>query len=149
MGNRERAQHSPAAANDEGEPEDIDPAHLADVLESLAQAKRRKFATDATVHHPCAATGLRKSPRHAATWLTVLRFSTCKGVCAHRGWSRGQVCLFTFVQNRSGSALIFKRRALSSFDNLRYFLKFPDAINCIHFFLVSSKQASLKVSLDI
>jgi UDP:flavonoid glycosyltransferase YjiC (YdhE family) len=34
---------------DEGEPEDIDPAHLADVLESLAQAKRREFATDAEV----------------------------------------------------------------------------------------------------
>jgi hypothetical protein len=32
-----------------GEPEDIDPAHLADVLESLAQAKRREFATDADV----------------------------------------------------------------------------------------------------
>jgi hypothetical protein len=30
---------------DEGEPEPIDPAHLADVLESLAQAKRRQFAT--------------------------------------------------------------------------------------------------------
>ena len=49
MGNRERAQHSPVAAGDEGEPEDIDPAHLADVLESLAQAKRRQFATDAEV----------------------------------------------------------------------------------------------------
>ena len=34
---------------DEGEPEDIDPAHLADVLESLAQAKRRSFAADAEV----------------------------------------------------------------------------------------------------
>jgi hypothetical protein len=32
-----------------GEPEDIDPAHLTDVLESLAQAKRREFATDAEV----------------------------------------------------------------------------------------------------
>jgi hypothetical protein len=31
------------------EPEDIDPAHLADVLEGLAQAKRREFATDAEV----------------------------------------------------------------------------------------------------
>jgi hypothetical protein len=28
------------------EPEEIDPAHLADVLASLAQAKRREFATD-------------------------------------------------------------------------------------------------------
>ena len=36
-------------AGDEGEPEDIDPAHLPDVLESLAQAKRREFATDAEV----------------------------------------------------------------------------------------------------
>jgi hypothetical protein len=34
---------------DEGEPEPIDPAHLTDVLESLAQAKRRQFATDAEV----------------------------------------------------------------------------------------------------
>ncbi|MGA8612524.1 MAG: hypothetical protein WB760_12530 [Xanthobacteraceae bacterium] len=32
-----------------GEPEDIDPSHLADVLESLAQAKRREFTTDAEV----------------------------------------------------------------------------------------------------
>jgi hypothetical protein len=36
-------------AGDEGEPEEIDPAHLPDVLESLAQAKRRQFATDAEV----------------------------------------------------------------------------------------------------
>ena len=36
-------------AGDEGEPEPIDPAHLADVLESLAQAKRRQFATDGEV----------------------------------------------------------------------------------------------------
>ncbi|MBV8564939.1 MAG: hypothetical protein JO273_05740 [Methylobacteriaceae bacterium] len=33
-------------ASDEGEVEDIDPAHLPDVLESLAQARRRQFATD-------------------------------------------------------------------------------------------------------
>ena len=33
----------------EEEPEDIDPAHLPNVLESLAQAKRRQFATDAEV----------------------------------------------------------------------------------------------------
>ena len=31
---------------DEGEPETIDPAHLPAVLEGLAQAKRREFATD-------------------------------------------------------------------------------------------------------
>ena len=33
------------AAN-EGEPEPIDPAHLSAVLEGLAQAKRRQFASD-------------------------------------------------------------------------------------------------------
>jgi len=38
-----------ALAGDEGEPEAIDPAHLPDVLEGLAQAKRREFATDAEV----------------------------------------------------------------------------------------------------
>jgi len=36
-------------ASDEGEPEEIDPAHLSAVLEGLAQAKRREFATDAEV----------------------------------------------------------------------------------------------------
>jgi hypothetical protein len=36
-------------ASDEGEPEPIDPAHLSDVLEGLAQAERRQFATDAEV----------------------------------------------------------------------------------------------------
>jgi hypothetical protein len=36
-------------AGGESEPEEIDPAHLADVLEGLAQAKRREFATDAEV----------------------------------------------------------------------------------------------------
>jgi hypothetical protein len=36
-------------AGDDGEPEEIDPAHLPDVLESLAQAKRREFASDAEV----------------------------------------------------------------------------------------------------
>jgi hypothetical protein len=36
-------------AGDEGEPEAIDPAHLSDVLESLAEARRREFATDAEV----------------------------------------------------------------------------------------------------
>ena len=33
----------------QGEPEEIDPAHLPDVLASLAQAKRREFATDEEV----------------------------------------------------------------------------------------------------
>jgi hypothetical protein len=36
-------------ASDEREPEPVDPTHLPDVLESLAQAKRREFATDAEV----------------------------------------------------------------------------------------------------
>jgi hypothetical protein len=36
-------------AGDEGEPEEIDPAHLSAVLEGLAQAQRREFATDAEV----------------------------------------------------------------------------------------------------
>ena len=36
-------------ADDEGEPEAIDPAHLPTVLEGLAQAKRRQFATDEEV----------------------------------------------------------------------------------------------------
>ena len=30
-------------------PEEIDPAHLSDVLEGLAQAKRHQYATDAEV----------------------------------------------------------------------------------------------------
>ncbi len=33
-------------AGDEGQPEEIGPAHLPAVLEGLAQAKRRQFATD-------------------------------------------------------------------------------------------------------
>ena len=33
----------------EGEPEEVDPAHLSAVLEGLAQAKRCQFATDAEV----------------------------------------------------------------------------------------------------
>jgi hypothetical protein len=36
-------------AGNEAEPEAIDPAHLPDILESLAQARRRQFATDAEV----------------------------------------------------------------------------------------------------
>jgi hypothetical protein len=36
-------------AGDEGEPEEVDPADLPAVLEGLAQAKRREFATDAEV----------------------------------------------------------------------------------------------------
>jgi hypothetical protein len=38
-----------ALAGSDGTPEDIDPAHLSDVLESLAEARRRAFATDAEV----------------------------------------------------------------------------------------------------
>ena len=33
----------------QGEPEEIDPAHLPAVLEGLAQAKARSFATDAEI----------------------------------------------------------------------------------------------------
>ena len=36
-------------ASHDGEPEPIDPTHLSDVLESLAQAKRRQFASNAEV----------------------------------------------------------------------------------------------------
>jgi hypothetical protein len=36
-------------SGNDGEPEDIDPAHLSDVLEGLAQAKRREFASDAEI----------------------------------------------------------------------------------------------------
>lgn len=36
-------------ATADGEPEEIDAAHLPAVLEGLAQAKRRAFATDADV----------------------------------------------------------------------------------------------------
>jgi hypothetical protein len=42
----EIAQAMLTLAGDEGEPEAIDPAHLPAVLEGLAQAKRRQFATD-------------------------------------------------------------------------------------------------------
>jgi hypothetical protein len=38
-----------ALAGSGAEPEMIDPAHLPDVLESLAQAKRREFASDAEI----------------------------------------------------------------------------------------------------
>ena len=38
-----------AGVCDPREPEEIDPAHLPAVLEGLAQAKRRQFATDAEV----------------------------------------------------------------------------------------------------
>ena len=36
-------------SGNDGEPEEIDPAHLPDVLEGLAQARRREFASDAEV----------------------------------------------------------------------------------------------------
>jgi hypothetical protein len=36
-------------ANEDGEPEAIDAAHLPAVLEGLAQARQREFATDAEV----------------------------------------------------------------------------------------------------
>ncbi len=38
-----------ALAGDELKPEDIDPAHLPDILESLAQAKRGEFAAEAEI----------------------------------------------------------------------------------------------------
>lgn len=38
-----------ALAGSDSEPEEIDPAHLADVLMSMAQAQRREFASDAQV----------------------------------------------------------------------------------------------------
>jgi hypothetical protein len=34
---------------DRGEPEEVDPAHLPSVLEGLAQARQRHFATDAEI----------------------------------------------------------------------------------------------------
>lgn len=39
----------PTSKGPEADVDDIDPAHLPDVLESLAQARRREFATDAEV----------------------------------------------------------------------------------------------------
>jgi hypothetical protein len=39
------------ANGQEDEPEEIDPTHLTDVLEGLAQARRRQFATDAEIEH--------------------------------------------------------------------------------------------------
>ncbi|HEY1540893.1 MAG TPA: hypothetical protein VGG01_00660 [Xanthobacteraceae bacterium] len=53
-------------ARDEGGPEAVDPAHLPDVLESLAQAKRRQFATDAEVEAAFAAS-INEAPLHAAS----------------------------------------------------------------------------------
>jgi hypothetical protein len=38
-----------ALTGDAGEPEEIDPAHLSAVLEGLAQANLRQFASDAEV----------------------------------------------------------------------------------------------------
>ena len=45
----EIAQAMLSLAGDEPEPEDVDPAHLADVLEGLAQARRGELASDAAV----------------------------------------------------------------------------------------------------
>lgn len=36
-------------AGNEGVPEEIDPVHLPDVLENLAQAKRHQFASDTAI----------------------------------------------------------------------------------------------------
>ena len=38
-----------ALSGNEGEPEDVDPAHLPAVLEGFAQAKRREFATESEI----------------------------------------------------------------------------------------------------
>jgi hypothetical protein len=43
---RRQGGGSSSLASDEQEPEAIDPAHLPAVLEGLAQANRRQFATD-------------------------------------------------------------------------------------------------------
>jgi hypothetical protein len=45
----EIAQAMLTLAGDEGEPEEIDPAHLPAVLEGLAQAKRGELASDSEV----------------------------------------------------------------------------------------------------
>jgi Ca2+-binding EF-hand superfamily protein len=45
-GQDEIAQAMLNLAGDDEEPEAVDPAHLVAVLEGLAQAKRRQFATD-------------------------------------------------------------------------------------------------------
>jgi DNA-binding TFAR19-related protein (PDSD5 family) len=45
----EIARAMPALARDDSEPEKVDPAHLPDLLEGLAQAKRREFASDAEI----------------------------------------------------------------------------------------------------
>ncbi len=46
---RRKLELTGARGSNEGEPEEIHPAHLPAVLEGLAQAKRRPFATDAEV----------------------------------------------------------------------------------------------------
>jgi len=45
-GQDEIARAMLALTGNEGEPEEIAPAHLSAVLEGLAQAKRREFATE-------------------------------------------------------------------------------------------------------
>lgn len=48
-GEQDEIAHAMLNLADESEPETIDPAHLPVVLEGLAQAKRRQFATDAQI----------------------------------------------------------------------------------------------------
>lgn len=49
-GDQDEIAHAMLSLMDaDDEPEEIDPAHLAGVLEGLAQAKRRQFATDKEV----------------------------------------------------------------------------------------------------
>ncbi len=45
----ENARAMLTMAGEDGEPEEINAAHLSAVLEGLAQAKRREFASDAEV----------------------------------------------------------------------------------------------------
>ena len=47
MSRRRKLELAGARESNAGEPEEIDPAHVAAVLEGLAQAKRRQFATEA------------------------------------------------------------------------------------------------------
>ena len=54
-------------AGSEAEPEGIEPSHLPDVLESLAEAKRRQFASDAEEPRRHSAASTREAALHAAS----------------------------------------------------------------------------------
>jgi hypothetical protein len=49
MSRRRKLKLAGARGSNAEEPEQVDPAHLPAVLEGLAQAKRRQFATDIEV----------------------------------------------------------------------------------------------------